>query len=65
MNNVSEPGMELIAERILLWQDFTYPVGYRASLTMLVFEDGTRSLEFNVGGYVVRRPYYVLQSDEE
>lgn len=53
----AEASLESIPERVILWQDHAYPYGYRATLSLLHFADGSEALELSHGGYVIRRPY--------
>lgn len=48
---------DLALERMILWQDFTQPQGYRNTLRLIVYPDGRYAYEFNVGGTVHVIPY--------
>ena len=48
---------DMALDRILLWQDFTQPQGYRNTLTLIVYPDEKFAYEFNVGGSVTVVPY--------
>jgi hypothetical protein len=46
-----------IVERVTLWEDHAHRHGYRPTLQMLLFEDGTAAIELNVHGRVTRERY--------
>jgi hypothetical protein len=54
---MNETAQDLAKERILLWQDFTQPNGYRDTLTLIKYDQDKWSYEFNVGGTVQVVPY--------
>lgn len=54
-----------ICEKVILWQDFTHPNGYRPTLKMLVFPDGKKALEMNVFGNVTVFPFINAESKEQ
>lgn len=48
---------DMALEKIILWQDFTKPHGYRDSLTLIRYPDEKYAYEFSVGGTVRVVPY--------
>jgi hypothetical protein len=52
-----QAAQDLAIEKIVLWQDFTQPNGYRDTLTLVQHPGDKWHYEFNVGGTVHVIPY--------
>ena len=53
----SQTFQDMAIERILLWQDFTQPNGYRDSLTLVKYSEDKWAYEFKTAGLTQVRPY--------
>lgn len=54
-----------ICDKIILWQDYTHPNGYRPTLKLLVFPDGKQALELNVFGNATVVPFIKAERSHE
>lgn len=62
---MSEACTDIYRDKIILWQDFTHPEGYRPTLKMLVLPDGKMVLELSVFGRVSVTPYTKAECDHD
>ena len=57
MSELIGTATEITTDKVILWQDYGHPNGYRPTLKMLFYPDGKQALELNVFGRVYITPY--------